>query len=84
VLFPVHSLEYASGEHHFIKRLGFAGRYVTQGDTTPEIRRDRLREMIIAGNLQNTTMWTRHGSDETFRAAWERFFQVPFHLDGSQ
>lgn len=78
-LFPVHSLDYAYAERNFLKKFGDAGRCITQGVTTPDIRRDRMREFIVASNLTDADMWrTADGASETYREAWERLFGLVF------
>jgi hypothetical protein len=65
-------------EMWFVKRLRELGRNVFSGDTTPEIRKERIREAIIEGNLDLAIIGKgRGGKPETFEDCFVRLFNEP-------
>lgn len=79
-LFHVHSLEYSYGEDYFVRELGSAGSATIAGVTTPEIRRDRIRQAIIdTGRVNDDLLASKDGKSETFAQRWERFYGLPFN-----
>jgi hypothetical protein len=65
------------GELWFVKRLKDHGQTVFTGTTDPDTRRERIRQAILAGNLDCTILGTNAaGKPETYAQAFERFYNV--------
>jgi hypothetical protein len=74
------SLKYFYGEYYFFLILGEAGSAVIAGITTPEIRRERIREAILAtGRAEEVLSASKKGLVETFAERWSRFYGMPFY-----
>lgn len=65
------------GELWFAHRLKQLGRGVFTGDTTPEIRKQRIREAIIEGDLDVVIIGRRNGKPETFEDCFARLYGEP-------
>lgn len=64
-------------EAWIIKRLGDLGRSIYDGNTSPYMRRERVRSAIVNGRLADLVIGNRSGTPETFAQAFERFYQEP-------
>jgi hypothetical protein len=74
------SLEYFYGEYYFFLILREAGSAVLAGITTPAIRRERIREAILAtGRAEEVLSANKKGLVETFAERWSRFYGLPFY-----
>lgn len=74
-----HTFQQFRTECHFDARLQKdRGLRIQDGDTTPEIRRERIRKAIVDCNLSDCRFGRRRdGVVETYREAFERFYQQP-------
>jgi hypothetical protein len=65
-----------NAEAWLVKRLGEHGAKVFDGDTTPEIRRQRIREVIIEQQLPSVVIGRSAGRPETYRQVFERIYGI--------
>jgi hypothetical protein len=68
-------------ESYFVRRLKDLGREIFAGVSDPNIRRERIREAIIAGKLDCTILGCNSvGKSENFQTAFERLYNTPLHV----
>lgn len=65
-------------EMWFVKRLKDHGHTVFLGDTTPEIRRERIRTAILDAQLDTVIIGRApNGRPERYAESFERFYKQP-------
>jgi hypothetical protein len=76
-----HSLRYFYGELYFLNLLGhIAMSAAIAGVTTPDERRERIRQAIIdAGRADEMLPASKSGVVETLSERWARFYGQPFY-----
>lgn len=72
------TLQFFLGEMYFAKRLReLRGVGIEDGLTDVDIRRERIRRVIIDCNLGSVRIGRRNGRIETFAEAFSRFYGEP-------
>lgn len=66
-------------ETWLVRRVGLSvsGLYVNAGTSTPETRRERIRQAIVDGGRADVRAGYRAGEPETFAQLFERLYGVP-------
>lgn len=55
--------------------------HIAAGDTTPEVRRERVREAILSRNVANESAGLGpDGTQETYAQLFERMYGEPFEM----
>ena len=74
----MHRASRVNAEAWLIYRLGKLAKHIEDGVTTPEIRRDRLRALLIRERLEMAIAGRGEGGKpETFARVFERIFGEP-------
>jgi len=64
-------------EAFLANRLRDYGTYTFDGDTNPDLRRERARQAIVEFSLATVIIGRRDGKPETFQSYFERIYSQP-------